>query len=74
MIPLLTPKAEAQHRPMALTVTPGLRGYRLAFVGGSDFDVIGEIPNVESASLAHLAAMQAVADLNRIFNTTKGAA
>lgn len=47
------PTAEAQHRALPLVVTPGLNGYRLAFAGGTTFDVIAEYPTFGEAWKAH---------------------
>lgn len=34
MVATITPNAAAQMRPLALTITPPLDGYRVAYVGG----------------------------------------
>jgi hypothetical protein len=52
-IPLQT----AQHRNLPLVLSPGLSGYRLSFVGGTTFEVVGEIASLEGAIAAHGAAL-----------------
>jgi hypothetical protein len=47
------PDAQAQHRPVPLVVTPGLNGYRLAFVAGERFEVVAEYPTFQEAYAAH---------------------
>ena len=43
------PNASAQMRFIPLVITPGLDGWRVAFSGGSTFEIVGEFPDVDEA-------------------------
>jgi hypothetical protein len=51
------PLAHKQFIRQALILSPGLNGYRLSFVGGATFEVVGEIASLEGAIAAHGAAL-----------------
>ncbi|MGI9170027.1 MAG: hypothetical protein ACR2FH_07630 [Caulobacteraceae bacterium] len=50
------PTLDAQFRPLALVLTPAMDGYRLAFVGGTVFEVIASFATLEAARAALHAA------------------
>jgi hypothetical protein len=51
------PLAHKQFIRQPLILSPGLNGYRLSFVGGTTFEVVGEIASLEGAIAAHGAAL-----------------
>jgi hypothetical protein len=60
-----------QFTPLALTVSPGIDGYRVAFAGGPHFEPVDtdgdrDFPTLEAAWLAKRAAERALMDLERI--------
>lgn len=58
-----TPDAAAQFRKLTLEVTPGMDGWRLAFIGGTTFEPIVEIVDGREAWNAYRAACAAAARL-----------
>lgn len=54
-----------EPRP-TLTITPGLDGFRLAYVGGPTFEVVGNYPTRQAALSAYQQAVLAVERLTAI--------
>jgi hypothetical protein len=67
------PNAKAQMRPSVIAVTPGLRGYRVAYVGGAVFDIVTEVPTSDEAVDAYRAAQWASDRLATMFTTARHA-
>ncbi len=42
MAATITPNHEAQMRPLVLTITPGMDGYRIAYKGGEYHETLAE--------------------------------
>lgn len=42
MAATITPNAAAQLRPLVLTITPALNGYRVAYAGGEHHETLAE--------------------------------
>ena len=55
----MTPNADAQHKRLTLVVTTGMNGYRIAYVGGYDFEVIADGLTADQAVAAKRAAEEA---------------
>ena len=53
----MSPPMGLQQRPLALSLCPGVNGYRLAFVGGTYFETIAEFPTWDEARAAREAAV-----------------
>lgn len=57
--PTVAANMVAQHRPLVLTICPGLNGYRIALTGGTHFEVLGEFATLDEAAAAYRRARKA---------------
>ena len=63
--PKIIPRAESQHRPLALDLTAAPSGFRIAFVGaawGGYFETVATFPTLDQASAARIEARRLWAD------------
>ena len=56
---MTAPNASAQHRELPLAVTTGPHGYRLAFAGGYEFEVLADGLTLDAAYALHKLAKEA---------------
>lgn len=57
----MRPDPSHQNRPLTLVITPGLNHpFRLAYAGGTYFEVLSEFPTWEAARDARDAAVDAI--------------
>ena len=62
MTPVYESLGAQKHAPV-LTLIPGVTGYRLAFIGGTVFDLVADYADPGPAWAAYRAAKDAVAAL-----------
>jgi len=53
----MTRRRDPNYQRLALVITPGARGYRLAYVGGRHFEVLADDLTLEKAAELYRAAL-----------------